>query len=95
MPFPHCRISGKRAKNLSAFGFKEFVICLGCKGFVIKEYFYNYWLRQSDVTIKNSPAGADITIHKSSTEDWEGTLAGTGIDVQKGLRKNSALYTNF
>lgn len=73
-------------KYYSAFGFNEFVICLGYKGFAIKEYFYSYWLRQSDVTIKNSDTGADIKIHKSSTEDWEVTLADTGIDVQTGLR---------
>lgn len=62
---------------------------------MIKEYFYNYWLRQSDVTIKNSPAGADITIHKSSTEDWEVTLADTGIDVQTGLRKIQPYILTF
>ncbi len=73
-------------KYYSAFGFNEFVICLGYKGFVIKEYFYDYWLRQSDVTIKNSEVGAEITIHKSHTENWEVTLADTGIDVQTGLR---------
>lgn len=73
-------------KYYSTFGFNEFVICLGYKGFVIKEYFYNYWLRQSDVTVKNSEMGADIKIHKSSTENWEVTLADTGIDVQTGLR---------
>ncbi|MCM1054176.1 MAG: glucose-1-phosphate cytidylyltransferase [Bacteroides sp.] len=73
-------------KYYSAFGFNEFVICLGYKGFVIKEYFCNYWLRQSDVTVKNSETGADIKIHKSSTENWEVTLADTGIDVQTGLR---------
>lgn len=73
-------------KYYSAFGFNEFVICLGYKGFAIKEYFYNYWLRQSDVTLKNSETGVDITVHKSSTENWEVTLADTGIDVQTGLR---------
>lgn len=73
-------------KYYSAFGFNEFVICLGYKGFAIKEYFYNYWLRQSDITIKNSESGTDITVHKSSTENWEVTLADTGIDVQTGLR---------
>ncbi|MBD5114802.1 MAG: glucose-1-phosphate cytidylyltransferase [Ruminococcaceae bacterium] len=73
-------------KYYSAFGFNEFVICLGYKGFAIKEYFYSYWLRQSDVTIKNSETGADIKIHKSSTENWEVTLADTGIDAQTGLR---------
>lgn len=73
-------------KYYSSFGFNEFVICLGYKGYVIKEYFYNYWMRQSDITMKMSEQGNDITIHKSKTENWEITLVDTGIDVQTGLR---------
>ena len=73
-------------KYYYSFGFNEFVICLGYKGYVIKEYFYNYWLRQSDITLKTSTSGNDIKIHNSSTENWEITLADTGIDVQTGLR---------
>ena len=68
------------------FGFNEFVICLGYKGYVIKEYFYNYWLRQSDITLKTSTSGNDIKIHNSKTENREITLADTGIDAQTGLR---------
>lgn len=73
-------------KYYSSFGFNEFVICLGYKGFVIKEYFYNYWLRQSDITLKTSENGNELTIRKNRTENWEITLADTGIDVQTGLR---------
>ena len=80
-------------KYYSAFGFNQFVICLGYKGYIIKEYFYNYWLRQSDITLKTSPQGNEIKIHKSSAENWEITLADTGIDVQTGLRiKNVQEY---
>ena len=82
-------------KYYSSFGFNEFIICLGYKGYIIKEYFYNYWLRQSDITIKTSEQGNDIKIHKSKTENWEITLADTGIDVQTGLRiKRIQEYVN-
>ena len=82
-------------KYYSSFGFNEFVICLGYKGYIIKEYFYNYWLRQSDITIKTSEQGNDIKIHKSKTENWEITLADTCIDVQTGLRiKRIQEYVN-
>lgn len=73
-------------KYYSSFGFNEFVICLGYKGYMIKEYFYNYWLRESDVTLKTSKDGNEMVIHKNSVEDWEITLADTGYDVQTGLR---------
>lgn len=91
MPKPMVTIGGMPIlwhimKYYSAFGFNEFVICLGYKGYVIKEYFYNYWLRQSDITLKTSENGNDIKIHRSRTENWEITLADTGIDVQTGLR---------
>ena len=91
MPKPMVEIGGMPIlwhimKYYYAFGFNEFVICLGYKGYVIKEYFYNYWLRQSDVTLKTSTSGNDIRIHNSRTENWEITLADTGVDVQTGLR---------
>lgn len=91
MPKPMVTIGGMPIlwhimKYYAAFGFNEFVICLGYKGYVIKEYFYNYWMRQSDFTISSSEKGSDITIHKSKTENWSVTLADTGIDVQTGLR---------
>lgn len=73
-------------KYYSIFGFNQFVICLGYKGYVIKEYFYNYWLRKSDITLKTSVMGSKIKSHKSDVENWEVTLADTGIDVQTGLR---------
>lgn len=91
MPKPMVEIGGMPIlwhimKYYYTFGFNEFVICLGYKGYVIKEYFYNYWLRQSDITLKTSTNGNDIRIHNSKTENWEITLADTGIDAQTGLR---------
>ncbi len=80
-------------KYYSFYGFNKFIICLGYKGYIIKEYFYNYWLRQSDITLKTSSNGNEIKIHKNDTENWEITLADTGIDVQTGLRiKNIQKY---
>jgi glucose-1-phosphate cytidylyltransferase len=73
-------------KYYSTFGFKEFVICLGYKGYIIKEYFYNYWLRFSDVTFDLSSEGKSFKVEKSAKEDWKITLADTGADVQTGLR---------
>ena len=91
MPKPMVTIGGMPIlwhimKYYYSFGFNEFVICLGYKGYIIKEYFYNYWLRQSDITLKTSVGGNDIKLHNSKTEDWEITLADTGIDAQTGLR---------
>lgn len=91
LPKPMVEIGGKPIlwhimKYYSSFGFRDFVICLGYKGYMIKEYFYNYWLRQSDVSLNISSKGNECIIHKSSVEDWKITLADTGDDIQTGLR---------
>jgi len=73
-------------KHYAHYGFKEFVLCLGYKGEVIKEYFYHYMLHSNDVTLK---LGKDrqVTIHENSeTEDWEITLVDTGESSLKGAR---------
>ena len=67
-------------------GFNQFVLCLGYKGDVIKEYFYHYMLHNNDVTVK---LGQDrqITIHENNqVEDWEITLVDTGENTLKGAR---------
>ncbi|MBC8153535.1 MAG: glucose-1-phosphate cytidylyltransferase [Bacteroidetes bacterium] len=71
-------------KIYSAHGFNDFIICLGYKGYIIKEYFANYFLHQSDVTIdlrKNS-----VEVHNSQAEPWTITLADTGGDSMTGGR---------
>jgi glucose-1-phosphate cytidylyltransferase len=71
-------------KIYSHHGFNDFVICLGYKGYVIKEYFANYFLHQSDVTIdlqKNS-----MEIHESKAEPWRITLVDTGLNTMTGGR---------
>jgi glucose-1-phosphate cytidylyltransferase len=73
-------------KIYSHFGFNEFILCLGYRGEMIKEYFYNYELLNSDFTIS---FGKDkkIDLHANHTEmDWKVTLADTGDATQKGAR---------
>lgn len=71
-------------KIYSAHGFNEFIICLGYKGYIVKEYFANYFLHQSDVTIdlKNN----HIQVHDSYAEPWKITLVDTGKDSMTGGR---------
>ena len=71
-------------KIYSAFGFNDFVVCLGYKGYVIKEYFANYFLHKSDVTIdlKNN----SVKVHDSQAEPWNITLVDTGNETMTGGR---------
>lgn len=71
-------------KIYSHFGYNDFIICLGYKGYIIKEYFANYYLHQSDITIdleKNN-----IQIHKNTSEPWKVTLVDTGLNTMTGGR---------
>jgi glucose-1-phosphate cytidylyltransferase len=72
-------------KHYSQQGFNEFVICLGYKGYVIKEYFANYYLHQSDVTFDFS-SGNTITQHNNTAEPWKVTLVDTGLNTMTGGR---------
>jgi len=71
-------------KIYSHYGFNDFVICLGYKGYVIKEYFANYFLHQSDLTIdlRNN----DMQIHQTNSEPWVITLVDTGLHTMTGGR---------
>lgn len=71
-------------KHYSHFGHKEFVILLGYKGYYIKEYFANYFLHRSDVTINVS--NNQMEVHDNSSEDWKVTLVDTGLDTMTGGR---------
>jgi glucose-1-phosphate cytidylyltransferase len=71
-------------KIYSSYGFNDFIILLGYKGYVIKEYFANYFLHQSDVTI-NLGSG-EIEVHNNHSEPWRVTLIDTGIDTMTGGR---------
>jgi glucose-1-phosphate cytidylyltransferase len=88
-PKPMIEIGGKPIlwhimKIYGSAGINEFVICLGYKGYVIKEYFANYYMHTSDVTFdlgKNS-----MHVHSSSTDPWTVTLLDTGDATMTGGR---------
>jgi glucose-1-phosphate cytidylyltransferase len=88
-PKPMVEIGGRPIlwhimKIYAHYGFSEFIICLGYKGYFIKEYFANYFLHQSDVTI--DLADNKMEIHKSNSENWKITLIDTGKDTMTGGR---------
>jgi glucose-1-phosphate cytidylyltransferase len=92
-PKPMAEIGGKPIiwhimKGYSHYGFNEFVILLGYKGYYIKEYFANYFLHQSDVTIDLS--NNDIQVHNNTSEPWKVTLLETGLDTMTGGRIKKA-----
>lgn len=71
-------------KLYSAYGIDEFIICLGYKGYLIKEYFANYYLHLADVTF--DMATNTQTLHKSKVENWKVTLVDTGNETMTGGR---------
>lgn len=76
-------------KIFSHYGFNDFFICLGYKGYVIKEYFSNYFLHESDVTFDFSKDN-EIVIHQKYVEPWRVTLIETGQDSMTGGRVKRA-----
>jgi glucose-1-phosphate cytidylyltransferase len=95
-PKPMIEIGGKPIlwhilKTYSHHGINDFIICCGYKGYVIKEYFANYFLHMSDVTfdINNN----SMEVHQQSAEPWRVTLINTGDDTMTGGRlKRVASY---
>ncbi len=88
-PKPMIEIGGKPIlwhimKIYSHFGLNDFVICCGYKGYVIKEYFANYFLHMSDVTFDMS--NNEMKIHHSHSEPWKVTLIDTGENTMTGGR---------
>lgn len=88
-PKPMVEIGGKPilwhiAKIYSHYGFNDFIICLGYKGYLIKEYFANYFLHQSDVAIDLKEN--KIEVHDCKAESWKITLIDTGLDTMTGGR---------
>ncbi len=88
-PKPMVEIGGKPIlwhilKIYASYGFSEFIICLGYKGYIIKEYFANYFLHQSDVTF--DMANNQMHIHNSQAEPWKVTLVDTGMETMTGGR---------
>lgn len=72
-------------KYYSYFGFHDFVICCGYKGYVIKEYFADYYLHRSDVTFDFSNRN-EMIVHQNVAEPWRVTLVDTGLYAQTGAR---------
>ena len=88
-PKPMVEIGGKPIlwhimKIYSHYGFNEFIICLGYKGYMIKEYFANYCLHMSDVTIDIQ--SNTIETHHNYSEPWKISLVDTGFDTMTGGR---------
>ncbi len=91
-PKPMIEIGGKPIlwhimKIYSFYGFNEFIICCGYKGYLIKEYFANYSLHMSDVTLDME--NNNVQIHQKNVEPWKVTLVNTGEDSQTGGRLKS------
>ena len=88
-PKPMIEIGGKPIiwhimKIYASAGVTEFVICLGYKGYMVKEYFANYFLHMSDVTIDLS--SNQVEVLQNSSEPWRVTLLDTGTDTMTGGR---------
>ncbi|MFA7242621.1 MAG: glucose-1-phosphate cytidylyltransferase [Sulfuricellaceae bacterium] len=88
-PKPMIAVGGKPLlwhimKIYSSFGVNDFVVCLGYKGYLIKEYFANYYLHMSDVTF--DMANNAMEIHQNSAEPWRVTLVDTGEQAMTGGR---------
>ena len=88
-PKPMIEIGGKPIlwhimKIYSSHGINDFIICCGYKGYVIKEYFANYFLHMSDVTFDMSENKMEV--HQNNAESWRVTLVDTGEDTMTGGR---------
>ena len=89
-PKPLVEIGGKPIlwhimKIYSQYGFDDFIICLGYKGYMIKDYFYHLDIRESDVTFDYTN-GTSIIQHKRNVEHWKVTLVDTGDNTMTGGR---------
>lgn len=93
-PKPMVEIGGKPMlwhimKIYASHGVEDFVICLGYRGYIIKEYFANYYLHAGDVTF--DIAGNSMEVHQSNAEPWRVTLIDTGEETMTGGRLKRAL----
>jgi glucose-1-phosphate cytidylyltransferase len=73
-------------KNYSHFGVKDFVLCLGYKGEMIKNFFFNHEWMNNDITIRLGNRSEDKVHHSSDWEDWKITFADTGQEAMTGAR---------
>ena len=73
-------------KGYASYGHNEFVICLGDKGYMIKEYFMNYFMHNADITVDLT--NNNIEVHDSKSEEFKVTLVDTGLDTMTAGRLN-------
>ena len=98
IPKPLVRVGGMPIlwhimKIYSHYGFNDFVLCLGYKGDMIKDFFLNYEQKSSDFTLNLKRK--QITIHNSNVEDWNIIFAETGLNTLTGSRiKRIEKYVN-
>ena len=90
-PKPMIEIGGKPIlwhimKEYSFYGFNEFIICAGYKQHVIKEWFANYYLHNSDITFDFTAGKNEMIVHNNSLEPWKVTLVDTGLRTMTGGR---------
>ena len=93
-PKPMIEIGGKPLlwhimKIFAAHGVNDFVVCLGYRGYMIKEYFANYWLHARDVTV--DLANNSMEVHEGEVEPWRVTLVDTGEETETGGRLKRVL----
>ena len=82
-------------KEYSYYGFDEFIICAGYKQYMIKEWFANYFLHNSDVTFDYTNGKNEMEIHTQSCEKWKVTVVDTGLNTMTGGRiKRIKKYVN-
>lgn len=90
-PKPMVEIGGKPIlwhimKEYSYYGFNEFIICAGYKQEIIKKYFADYFIHNSDMTFDFTQGRNDVTIHSQSCEPWKVTVVDTGLNTMTGGR---------
>ena len=90
-PKPMIEIGGKPIlwhimKEYSYYGFNEFVICAGYKQHMIKEWFADYFLHNSDVTFDYTNGRNEMTVHNTNIENWKVTVVDTGLNTMTGGR---------
>lgn len=83
MPKPMAEIGGRPLlwhimKQYAHYGYNDFIICTGYKGSVIKDYFMNFYIYQSDITVDLQTN--DVKIHRKQTEDWKVSIVDTGLE---------------
>lgn len=82
-------------KLYSYYGYNDFIICAGYKQYVIKEYFSDYFLHNSDITFDFSKGQNNIIVHNNNTEAWKVTVVDTGLSTMTGGRvKRVKKYLN-